>query len=86
VLAGQAGVSDHVQIGEGATVLSRARVTKDIPARQVVSGLWAAPHREEMRIEALLRRLPELYRLVEALQRRLAELTGRGSPGEGSGE
>ncbi|MDQ7849399.1 MAG: UDP-3-O-(3-hydroxymyristoyl)glucosamine N-acyltransferase [Armatimonadota bacterium] len=77
VLAGQVGVRDHTRIGAGATVLAQAGVTKDIPARQVVSGFPAWPHRQELRVQAYLRRLPELFAGFEALQRRLAELATR---------
>ncbi len=76
VLAGQVGVKDHVRIGEGVTVLGQAGVTKDVPAGQMVSGTPAAPHREALLVNALLRRLPELFRTVEALQQRVAEWTG----------
>ena len=78
MLAGQVGVRDHVHIGEGAVILGQAGVTKDVPPREMISGTPAAPHREAMHIHTFYRRLPELFALVEALQRRVAELTGRG--------
>jgi UDP-3-O-[3-hydroxymyristoyl] glucosamine N-acyltransferase len=59
-LAGQSGVPDHLTVGEGATLLARAVPTKDVPAGAVLSGFPARPHREELRLQALLRRLPEL--------------------------
>jgi len=60
VLAGQVGVADHVTIGDGVTVLARAAVFKDVPSGSRVSGTPARDHREELRNQALLRRLPEL--------------------------
>ncbi|HEV8339105.1 MAG TPA: UDP-3-O-(3-hydroxymyristoyl)glucosamine N-acyltransferase [bacterium] len=59
-LAGQAGVPDHLTVGPGATLLARAVPTKDVPAGAVLSGFPARPHREELRLQALLRRLPDL--------------------------
>jgi len=77
VLAGQVGVRDHTRIGAGATVLAQAGVTKDIPPREVVSGMPARPHRQELRVQAYLRRLPELFSGFQALQRRVGELAAR---------
>jgi UDP-3-O-[3-hydroxymyristoyl] glucosamine N-acyltransferase len=57
ILAGQVGVRDHVRIGERAVVLARAVVTRDVAAGTVVSGDPARPHREHLRVQAVLRRL-----------------------------
>lgn len=62
ILAGQVGVSDHVRIGDDARVLARAAVFKDVPAGAVVSGTPARDHREELKAQAALRRLPQLLR------------------------
>lgn len=75
-LAGQVGVAGHLTIGAGAMVLARAGVTKDIPARAVVSGFPARPHKEELRrqaapsrLEVLRQELADLARRVEAIER-----------------
>jgi len=60
LLAGQVGVVDHVHIGARARVLGRSVVTKDVPPDAVVSGSPARPHRDELRQQAALRRLPDL--------------------------
>jgi len=60
ILAGQVGVKDHVRIGEHATVLARSVITKDVPAGAVVSGDPARPHRDTLRLQAAVQRLPEL--------------------------
>jgi len=62
MLAGQVGVVDHVHIGAGARVLARSMVTKDVPPGAVVSGTPAQPHRDELKQQAALRRLPDLLR------------------------
>ena len=62
LLAGQCGTVDHVSIGEGSTVLARAVVTKDVPPNSTISGRHGRSHRQELKHEALLRKLPEIYR------------------------
>jgi UDP-3-O-[3-hydroxymyristoyl] glucosamine N-acyltransferase len=76
LLAGQAGVADHRAVGPGARVLARAGVTRDVPQGATVSGFPAHDHREELRIQAALRRLPDLIARIRALEARL-EATGR---------
>jgi UDP-3-O-[3-hydroxymyristoyl] glucosamine N-acyltransferase len=71
VLAGQVGVKDHVTIGDGVQVAGRGGVWGDVPPGTVYSGNPARPHREELRVQAALHRLPELLARVRALEARL---------------
>ncbi len=73
VLAGQSGAADHVRIGDGVTVLARSAVYSDIPPGKVVSGTPARDHREELKSQAALRRLPETLREMRRLLRKSAE-------------
>ncbi len=68
LLAGQAGVTDHRTIGAGARVLGRAVVAKDVPPGATVSGPYARDHHAELRLQATLRRVPELIARIEALE------------------
>lgn len=74
ILAGQTGIVDHCTIGKGSILMSRAGVTKDIPEGAVVSGFPAEDHRSIMREQAAVRRLPELIRTVNKLQKQLEAL------------
>jgi UDP-3-O-[3-hydroxymyristoyl] glucosamine N-acyltransferase len=51
-LAGQVGIKDHVCVGEGAVVLAKSAVFKDIEPGAVVSGVPARPHRLTLRAQA----------------------------------
>jgi UDP-3-O-[3-hydroxymyristoyl] glucosamine N-acyltransferase len=66
-LGGQAGVADHRTIGAGARVAAQAGVFGDVPAGQTWSGYPARPHREALRAQAALFRLPPLLKRVEKL-------------------
>lgn len=72
-LAGQAGIPGHLTIGDGATVAAQAGVFGDIPPGQVYSGYPARPHKESLRSQAAVSRLPELVRRVARLEERLKE-------------
>ncbi len=57
IIGARGGVLGHLRIGAGTMVMSLALVTKSLPAGIVVSGNPARPHREQLRREALLKRI-----------------------------
>lgn len=67
ILAGQVGVSGHHTIGAGARLAAQAGVFGDIPAGETWSGYPARPHREALRAQAALFKLPALMRAIERL-------------------
>lgn len=71
-LGGQAGLNGHLRIGDGATIGGMAGVIGDVAAGQTVAGYPARPHREWLRAEAQLHRLPELLRRLRDFERRTA--------------
>ncbi len=74
ILAAQAGVRDHVHVADHVIVGGKAGVTKDVTEEgTVVSGFPAQDHREEMRLKAALRRVPELRETVRRLERNLSD-------------
>jgi UDP-3-O-[3-hydroxymyristoyl] glucosamine N-acyltransferase len=76
-LAGQVGVSDHVEIGDGVVAGGRSGISKDVPAGAVIFGSPAAPLNEEKRRIASVRMLPELFRTVEGLRKKVKEIEDR---------
>jgi UDP-3-O-[3-hydroxymyristoyl] glucosamine N-acyltransferase len=87
VLAGQAGVNTHAEVGDGAQVGAGSGIWGKAPPGSFLSGNPARPHREELRIQAALGRLPELLRRVKELERRLeaAGVRSEGGPSDDVG-
>jgi UDP-3-O-[3-hydroxymyristoyl] glucosamine N-acyltransferase len=69
IVAGQAGVGGHLSIGARARVGAQAGVTADVAPGETVSGYPARPHREALRAQAALFRLPELLRRVKEIEK-----------------
>jgi len=67
MLLGQVGVSGHHTIGAGARLAAQAGVFGDIPSGETWSGYPARPHKEALRAQAALFRLPNLLRRLERL-------------------
>ncbi|MCX5778098.1 MAG: UDP-3-O-(3-hydroxymyristoyl)glucosamine N-acyltransferase [Elusimicrobia bacterium] len=67
---GQSGTVGHNTIGDGAVIAARGGVFGDVKAKEVVSGYPARPHREALKIQAILSKLPTLYKEIkEALKK-----------------
>ncbi len=69
VLGGQVGVQGHIEIGAGARIGGQAGVFADVPAGETWSGYPARPHREALRAQAGVFKLPELIRRLKALEK-----------------
>jgi UDP-3-O-[3-hydroxymyristoyl] glucosamine N-acyltransferase len=83
----QVGIIGHIVIGEGATLASRAGVTKSVAPASVVSGvLPARPHGVERRIQASIAKLPQLIVKLHGLEQRLAALEAARDPESVSGQ
>ncbi len=68
ILAGQVGLVGHIEIGDGAMVGAQSGVNKDIPAGRSYFGYPAREIMETKRMEASLKRLPELLKRVKKLE------------------
>lgn len=74
MMGGQAGLAGHIEIGDRAVVAAQSGVAKSIPPDTVVSGYPASEHGLQKRIWAYTARLPEIYRRIKALEKRIGEL------------
>lgn len=67
VIGGQVGIAGHHTIGARARLAAQAGAFGDIPAGETWSGYPARPHKEALRAQAALFRLPNLLRRIERL-------------------
>ena len=75
--AGQVGIAGHVTIGSKAVLSGRTGVTANLPGDAIYAGKPALPIREEMKLQALVRRLPRLVARVKALEEALQGVPGK---------
>lgn len=73
-IAGQSGVIGHLKLGENTVIYSKTAVTKDFPSGSHLSGIPARPHKQELRFQASIRKMPELLQEFNKLQKRVVEL------------
>ncbi len=71
IVGGQGGVDRNVTVGRGARVGGKSGVIGDVKPGETVSGYPARPHREAMRAQAALFRLPGVFRKLQELEKAL---------------
>ena len=64
-LAGQTGVINHVTIGDGSIVAVKSCVFKSLEPNSFVSGVPARNHSERLKQEAIINKLPDIYRKIK---------------------
>jgi len=69
ILTGQVGVAGHLEIADGVIVTAQSGVGHDVEPGKVVSGTPSMDNKIWLRATALIKRLPELLRRIEALER-----------------
>ncbi|OGT97897.1 MAG: UDP-3-O-(3-hydroxymyristoyl)glucosamine N-acyltransferase, partial [Geobacteraceae bacterium GWC2_48_7] len=76
-LAGQVGVAGHLTIGDNVMVGAQSGVPGSLAANAGYSGTPVMPHKDWLRSMAVVPRLPELKKTINALEKRIAELESR---------
>jgi UDP-3-O-[3-hydroxymyristoyl] glucosamine N-acyltransferase len=67
-VGGQSAFKGHVTVGSRVVIAGASHIWGDIPDGAMISGRPARAHREELRGQALLRKLPKLFARVDALE------------------
>ena len=73
VLGGQAGIGGHITIGRGAKIGGQSAVTFSVEPGTYVNGSPAISYMLGQRLEVLHRKLPELFKRVDALEKLKAQ-------------
>jgi UDP-3-O-[3-hydroxymyristoyl] glucosamine N-acyltransferase len=76
ILAGQSGIANQVKIGDGAIASAKAGIHNDVPPGEIVSGIPAIPHKQFLKVSAILTRLPEIYQSWKQLRRQITSKSG----------
>jgi UDP-3-O-[3-hydroxymyristoyl] glucosamine N-acyltransferase len=76
-LAGQVGVTGHIELGDGVQVGAQSGVHRSVPAGETVSGSPARPHREWLQTMSHLPKLPDLYQRLKQLEHKVSELSAK---------
>lgn len=72
MFGGQVGISGHIKVADGTKIGAQAGILSDIrKENSIILGSPAIDHRDFMRSSIIFRRLPELYRKVEELEKQL---------------
>jgi len=71
VLGGQVGVAGHLELGKGVQVGAQAGINTSWPAGTTLRGTPAMPYMDEQRITVLRNRLPDLFKRVAELEKKL---------------
>ena len=69
VLTGQVGVAGHLEIGDGVIATAQTGIPNSVEAGTIVSGYPAIENRLWLKCSAVFKRLPELLKRLEALEK-----------------
>jgi UDP-3-O-[3-hydroxymyristoyl] glucosamine N-acyltransferase len=73
VLGGQVGVAGHLTIGKGVQAGGQAGINGDVEPGTKINGTPAIPYNLERRIAVLQKRIPDLFKRVDALEAQIRD-------------
>ena len=74
ILAGQTGCTGHITIADNVICAGKTGITGSIKEAGTYAGFPVRPHSEWLRMEATAGKLPEMYKKLKALEKRVKEL------------
>lgn len=70
IIAGQAGVSGHLKVGDKSVIGPQAGIISKLEPGSKVMGSPAVAYSDFMRLQVILKKLPEFYKEIQALRKK----------------
>jgi len=74
LIGGQAGLVGHITVGDYAMIAAKSGIHKNVASGTVVSGYGQMPHRDWLRMQATLPKLPEMRKNMLSLLQRIGTI------------
>jgi UDP-3-O-[3-hydroxymyristoyl] glucosamine N-acyltransferase len=74
IIGGQSGLVGHINVGDAVMIGAQSGISEDVEPNQIVSGSPHMPHRQWLRTQAIIGRLPELYKKISLLEKQVREM------------
>ena len=80
ILTGQVGVAGHLEIGDRVVATAQTGIPNSVEPDQVISGYPAIDNKLWLKSSAVFKRLPELMKRIEALEKSQSQSPGNTKP------
>ncbi len=77
VMGGGSAARDHVKIADGTMVAARGGIGSDTSPGEILAGYVGTPHKQWLREQAAIHKLPELIKTVRALEAEIEKLKSK---------
>ncbi len=77
MLGGQVGLAGHLTIGDKVCLGAQSGVPNNLDGNQTLIGTPPMPQTQYFRSQAIFRRLPDMYRQMSAMEKKIAELESK---------
>lgn len=68
-ISGQCCLADHIRIGKGAILMGKTGIMGNVAPGSILFGHVGRPHSETLRIEAVMSKLPEMYKDLRRMKK-----------------
>ncbi len=74
ILAGQTGIAGHISIADDTTITAKSGVGRSVRKPGIYSGIPIYDHKKWLRVSAVVPKLDEMYKRLQALEKMVEEL------------
>lgn len=75
IIGGQTGIAGHLRVGNSSMIGAKSGVNRDLEPGSYVRGIPVLPYMLAQRIDVLKKRLPELFKRVDILEKEIQTLS-----------